>query len=162
VAASSVAAFAALLYAETRNSYLPTLLSNQGYIPIVQGRYFIPVAIPALVAISGRKLTMRAGWFALILCAVIVLANVSAMNALTATYYSTVPPSSRYEHQLVRRPGDSPEDTKIYVVMDGKKRWVVHGEWFAAHGYRWPDDVHVIPADDLDAIVTGLPVHEQR
>lgn len=65
----------------------------------------------------------------------------------------------KYDHLLVRRPGKSPEDGKVYVVSNGEKRWVLHGEWIQAHGYKWPNDVHNIPASELDAIPTG-PVLE--
>lgn len=66
--------------------------------------------------------------------------------------------AAKYEHQLVRRPGNAPEDGKVYVVLEGKKRWVTHAEWVRAHGYNWPNDVHEIPASELEAIPTGPPI----
>jgi hypothetical protein len=60
-----------------------------------------------------------------------------------------------YEGQLVRRPGDKPEDGKVYVVRNGRKHWVWDGAWLTLRGYKWPDDVHVIPAADLDAMTPG-------
>jgi hypothetical protein len=68
--------------------------------------------------------------------------------------------AAKYEHQMVRRPGTTPEDSKVYVVMDGKKRWVLHAKWFQAHGYNWPD-VHEIPASELDAIPTGPSIEDK-
>jgi hypothetical protein len=70
--------------------------------------------------------------------------------------------AAKYEHQLVRRPGDTPEDSKVYIVMDGQKRWVAHADWIRAHGYQWPGDVHQIPASDLEAIPTGPPITEEK
>jgi hypothetical protein len=68
----------------------------------------------------------------------------------------------KYERQLIRRPGASPEDGKVYVVIDGKKRWVTHAEWIQANGYKWPDDVRQIPASDLDAIPSGPPIEDRK
>jgi hypothetical protein len=62
------------------------------------------------------------------------------------------------EGALVRCPGHSPEDDKVYVVLQGRKRWVLHLEWFTAHGYRWPQDLQVISAEALEAIPAGAPV----
>jgi hypothetical protein len=71
---------------------------------------------------------------------------------------ATPAPASVYENKLVRRPGTSIEDSKVYVVQNGKKRWVVNASWFAAHGYKFPDQVQQVPAADLDAIPTGDPI----
>jgi hypothetical protein len=67
-------------------------------------------------------------------------------------------PENKYERQVVRRPGDSAEDTKVYVVLNHKKCWVIHAEWLGAHGYKWPDDVKTIPAAELDRIPLGQPI----
>jgi hypothetical protein len=63
-----------------------------------------------------------------------------------------------YENKLVRRPGGSIEDGKVYLVQNGKKRWVVNASWFAANGYKFPDQVHQISAAELDAIPSGDPI----
>jgi hypothetical protein len=63
-----------------------------------------------------------------------------------------------YEGQLVRRPGDKTEDGKVYVVRNGRKHWVWDGAWLALRGYKWPDDVRVIPAADLDAMTPGYSI----
>jgi hypothetical protein len=70
--------------------------------------------------------------------------------------------AKKYEQQLVRRAGNSPEDVKVYVVIDGKKRWVTNAEWIQAHGYDWPNDVHEIPASELDAIPSGPPIEDRK
>jgi hypothetical protein len=63
-----------------------------------------------------------------------------------------------YEGQLVRRPGPSPEDGKVYLVHKGQKHWVLNGQWIAAHGYKSPDDINLIPPADLAPIPEGDPI----
>jgi hypothetical protein len=74
--------------------------------------------------------------------------------------------AAKYEHQLIRseaaRRPTSVEDGKVYVVTDGKKRWVTHVDWILAHGYKWEADVHEIPKSELDAIPTGPPIEELK
>jgi hypothetical protein len=55
-----------------------------------------------------------------------------------------------YEGQLVRKA----DDTRVYVVRDGRKHWVWDGAWLALRGYK-PEDIHIIPAADLAAMPTG-------
>lgn len=59
---------------------------------------------------------------------------------------------------LVRRPGETPEDQKVYYVENGRKRWVTTAEWIIAKGMNWPGDVQLITAEELDAILTGPPL----
>ncbi len=66
-----------------------------------------------------------------------------------------LPAPKSYEGKLVRRPGSGVEDAKVYVILNGQKHWVWDGHWITGHGYKWPDDVNVIPADDLSAIPVG-------
>jgi SAM-dependent methyltransferase len=63
-----------------------------------------------------------------------------------------------FEGQLVRRPGDSPEDGKVYFVENGRKRWVTTSDWIVAKGFNWPGDVQLITAAELDAILPGPPL----
>ena len=87
--------------------------------------------------------------------------NSSSPPPTESATVSPMPPqaaSSAYENKLVRRPGGSAEDGKVYVVQGGKKRWVVNASWFAGHGYKFPDDVHEISMGELDAIPTGDPI----
>jgi SAM-dependent methyltransferase len=66
--------------------------------------------------------------------------------------------TTSFEGCLVRRPGEMPEDHKVYYVQNGRKRWVTTAEWIVANGMRWPDDVQVITAEELDAILPGPPL----
>jgi hypothetical protein len=59
---------------------------------------------------------------------------------------------------LARRPGSTPEDEKVYIVKDGVKHWVPDRQWIIENGFRWPGDVKVIPARELDAIPTGAVI----
>jgi hypothetical protein len=79
------------------------------------------------------------------------------VTAPTAAPVATAPPS-KYENRVVRRPGNTPEDSKVYIVQNGKKRWVVNASWFAANGFKFPDSVEVITAAELDTIPTGDPI----
>ena len=68
------------------------------------------------------------------------------------------PTTSVYENRLVRRPGKTVEDGKVYLVRNGTKHWIVNASWCAAHGFKFPDDVREISAADLDAIPTADPI----
>jgi 2-polyprenyl-3-methyl-5-hydroxy-6-metoxy-1,4-benzoquinol methylase len=59
---------------------------------------------------------------------------------------------------LVRRPGESVEDQKVYYVDNGRKRWVWSADWIVSKGLRWPEDVQLITAEELDSILTGPPI----
>jgi hypothetical protein len=71
---------------------------------------------------------------------------------------TSAPAASPFEHKMIRRIGNTPEDAKVYVVEGGKKHWVVNADWFAAHGYRFPSDMQLIPPDQFDVIPTGDPI----
>ena len=66
--------------------------------------------------------------------------------------------SSAYENKLVRRPGNTAEDGKVYIVQNGKKCWVVNASWFVGHGFKFPDDVREISTAEFDAIPLGDPI----
>lgn len=68
----------------------------------------------------------------------------------------------RWENRLVQRPGSDVDDQKVYLVREGKRRWVVHASWLLAHGYHWPGDVIRVRAEELDAIPLGDPIPEER
>lgn len=74
--------------------------------------------------------------------------------------HSVDPPAqSEYEGKLVRRGGETPEDAKVYMVRDGRKHWIVSAGWIVRNGFRWPEDVIVLPYDELERIPTGDPIH---
>jgi hypothetical protein len=77
----------------------------------------------------------------------------SAIGRNTAKYW---------ENRLVQRTGSAPEDQKVFLVRNGERRWVQHGSWLLAHGYRWPNDVNHVRGAELDAIPLGEPISEER
>jgi SAM-dependent methyltransferase len=79
----------------------------------------------------------------------------------TGTHVHSVEPiKSQYEGKLIRREGNTPDDGKVYFVRQGRKQWVIDAGWISAHGFRWPEDVTVIPANELDEIPLGDPIHD--
>jgi hypothetical protein len=60
-----------------------------------------------------------------------------------------------WENKLVRRPGDAPEDGKIYLVKDGKRHWINHSSWIGAHSSEFPGGVQTLSASELEAIQLG-------
>ena len=65
---------------------------------------------------------------------------------------------SKWQGQLVRRPGITPEDGKVYLIEGGQKRWVVSGQWLTLHGYNFVKDVKVIPSEELAVIPNGQDI----
>ena len=63
-----------------------------------------------------------------------------------------------FEGYLVRRPGETVEDNKVYFVDHGRKRWVTTADWIIARGMNWPEDVKVITAEELDELLPGPPL----
>ncbi len=63
----------------------------------------------------------------------------------------------KWEGHLIRRPGNTPEDAKVYLVKDGKKHWVVSGDWLKQNGYKFPEDVQIISAGELAQLPEGEP-----
>ena len=81
-------------------------------------------------------------------------------SMVTGTYVHAVDPpaESKYEGKLVRRQGNSPEDSKVYLVREGLKQWVMDSAWLTAHGYRWPEDVNIVGPGELEEIPVGDPI----
>lgn len=67
-------------------------------------------------------------------------------------------PALKWEGRLIRRPGASVEDGKVYLVKDGIKHWVVSAHWLKQHGYNFPADVQLVSAQDLATIPEGNPI----
>lgn len=63
-----------------------------------------------------------------------------------------------FEGCLVRRPGETAEDQKVYFVENGRKRWVTTADWIISRGMNWPSDVQFITASELEAILPGPPL----
>jgi hypothetical protein len=102
---------------------------------------------------------------------VVTASALAGLHAIGETYYANlVPffggwpvfrpdsPQARYEGMLVRRPGTSPEDGMVYIVWNGRRRWVLDVDWVKANGFRWPQDIQVITHEELEAIAPGPPI----
>ena len=63
-----------------------------------------------------------------------------------------------FEGKLVRRPGSTFEDGKVYLVRGGRRHWVRRAAWISSHGDKWPDDVVVIRPEELERIPMGDPI----
>jgi SAM-dependent methyltransferase len=89
------------------------------------------------------------------------LSGIRLYSMVTRTPEHSVDPPAAivYEGKLVRREGDTPEDGKVYVVRQGSKHWIVNAGWVSENGYRWPEDINVIPAGVLEQIPPGDPIH---
>ena len=88
------------------------------------------------------------------------LAGCSSQNeASPAAPAPTAEVASPYEGKMVKHPSGPGDDGKVYIVQGGKKRWVINAAWFAAHGYKFPDDVREIPVTELDLIPAGDPIN---
>jgi hypothetical protein len=81
-----------------------------------------------------------------------------SMVTQTRVHSVDPPVQSEYEGKLVRREGETVEDGKVYVVRGGRRHWVIRAEWITENGFRWPDDVNVLPFGDLERIPTGDPI----
>ena len=62
-----------------------------------------------------------------------------------------------FEGCLVRRPGETVEDQKVYFIDKGRKRWVTTGDWIIANGMSW-HDLQLITAEELEALLPGPPL----
>jgi len=59
---------------------------------------------------------------------------------------------SKYEGKIIKQPaaGRSKEDG-WFLVLNGKKRWIIDGSWLDANGFK-PEDVIEIPSSDFNGI----------
>ena len=88
----------------------------------------------------------------------ILLVSNQELNAIPIGAPLPLTANGKYEGKLVRRPGSTAEDSKVYLIRDGQKHWIADGHWITAHGYKWPDDINTIAAPDLAQIPLGDPI----
>jgi len=134
-----------------------------GHVPEVQGRYFIPFALPLCLLLSNLWLRLHRAGIVAICVAVAVLGSGSAWTTIQHTFYGQgaassygqEAASSKFEGSLVRKSGATSEDQKVYFVQNGSRHWITSAEWITAHGMKWPGDVKTIDAGELDGIPLG-------
>ena len=69
---------------------------------------------------------------------------------------------SSLEGRLIKQPGDSAEEGKVYVVKGGKRRWIVHGSWIAARASEFPAGVEVLSSSDVLAVPLDDPITDEK
>jgi hypothetical protein len=65
--------------------------------------------------------------------------------------------AGRHDGGMIRMPGDMPDEQKVYLVRDGKRRWITSEEWLLRDGRRW-EDVKIVPREQLEEIPLGPPL----
>jgi uncharacterized membrane protein len=160
VAVAVASIFIGMWCAEVPVDYREGVLHGVGHVPGVQGRYFIPFALPVLLVFSNTLLRVNWKWLLAAVAVVVVTVNAIALVKIEQTFYLTVAPATYYENKLVRQVDLSGDDAKVYWIHAGKKQWVQHASWITSHGYRWPDDVGVISGAQLATIPEGEVISE--
>lgn len=151
----------ALWCANTPQDYRVAVLHGDGVVPGVQGRYFIPFALPLLLAFSNTRLRVNRKWLLGMAAVAVLTVNAVALQRIHSTYYLTGSAAHKYETKLVKRYGASAEATKVFLVQSGERHWISHVSWITRHGYRWPDDVVTISAAELASIPEGSAITEE-
>jgi hypothetical protein len=62
---------------------------------------------------------------------------------------------SKFENRLIKVPGTTPEQAKVYLVQKGIKHWVIYAAWLTKRGYHIPEDVQEITPAEFQSIPTG-------
>lgn len=65
--------------------------------------------------------------------------------------------AQRYENAMIRVYGTEPEDEKLYLVKDGKRRWITSPKWLEDSGRQW-SDVLFVAREQLESIPMGPPL----
>jgi hypothetical protein len=66
---------------------------------------------------------------------------------------------SKYEGKLVSRGENTTEGGKVYFIREGFRQWIISASWIESHGFRWPQDVCLIPPAELESIPIGDPIY---
>jgi hypothetical protein len=63
------------------------------------------------------------------------------------------------EGQLFRGNGTVLEEQKIFIIRDGRKHWITHGDWLTKNGFAWPQDVNFVEGGVVQQIPDGDPIN---
>jgi uncharacterized membrane protein len=159
VAAAITSTFVGMWCAETTRAHTATVLQGIGLVPGVQGRYFVPFALPLLLAISCAAFKMDRRWLLGLAACTALTVNAAALQEIRKTYYQ-IGDMGPYENKLVKRNGSTPEDGKIFVVRGGRRHWIIFGSWVPKHGYRW-DDLQILTPEQFNTIPEGKVISDQ-
>jgi uncharacterized membrane protein len=123
---------------------------GDGYFEGVQGRYFIPFALPLAFAIGGllpmgRRLTPSAMSWGLLGAAVVAcVGSAAAYAAIYSEFYypqqevGRIPyrlrhPGRFYEGKFIQQTGAKKSDNQILYVYHGRRYWIETPRWFRKH-----------------------------
>ena len=59
---------------------------------------------------------------------------------------------------LFRGNGTVLDEQKIFIIRDGKKHWILDGDWLATNGFAWPQDVHFVEGGVMAGVPEGEPI----
>jgi ABC-type polysaccharide/polyol phosphate transport system ATPase subunit len=61
--------------------------------------------------------------------------------------------------RLFRGNGTVLEEQKIFIIRDGRKHWILHGDWLAKNGFSYPQDVDFVEGGVMEQIPDGEAIH---
>ena len=64
------------------------------------------------------------------------------------------PDAQRYDNALIRSYGTDPESEKLYLIKDGKRRWITSPQWSKDAGRKW-SEVQFVSREQLESIPLG-------
>ena len=146
VAIASTSIFIGMWCAEVPPDYRDGVLHGVGHVPGVQGRYFIPFALPLLLVFSNTLLRVNRKWLLAIAAMVIVTVNAVALEEDSQhLLFTRSGMRTYYENKLVKQFGLDGNDAKVYVIHSAARSSGSRTRaGSTSHGYHWPDDVLTI------------------
>jgi hypothetical protein len=161
VVASVLSIFSLLWTFEATPALIAAVRAGTGHVAGVQGRYFIPFALLGLAALSWPVVparstvgTLLAAGFVLTVAGLNVVALVRVHDYYEELFAPKPMPvlNGKYEGKLIRRPGLTSEDNKVYIVAEGRRYWITDGNWITRHGLR---EILIIPVAEFRGIPEG-------
>ena len=158
-----VYALAAIVYRSAMDRLTPNRLAFIGWNVINIGLLLL-VLLLQVRARGGQWLprlhqAVAAGAVAYTIWTAVIIFAVPWLLAVDRSTLSSLPPQVqdvvfRYADPVLLKCSPSPH---IYLLEDGRKRWIDTIATFEARGYVW-DDVHLVTCDNLRAVPDGVPI----
>ncbi len=145
---------------------------GQGAFDGVQGRYFIPFALPLAIALLGvvpRRLRYgslaAAGWATLAATVFVLAGSADASGAIYREFYlpqhevGRLPyrlrhPGEFYEKQFVHQVGTRPDEDQVVYVYANSRYWIESARFFRKH-HLSQDHLPVLPPSVVHRITWG-------
>ena len=151
-AASFISIFVVLFIVETPNSYLShRIVAGTGYINGVQGRYFIPVALLLLIALSNRILRVPARIMFLAIIGLCVTSNLVGLQVVWRAYYQNAAARKNDGRVIVGRDGAA------YLVTNDSLRRIPDLQTFRALDFK-DERVKRSADSEMRSIPMGAPL----